>query len=69
MRLAIGVVLAAWLVFGAAAAGQRGYFGDERAVNCKTNADTGLTILAGPLNYAGVNPTVHCSAKAPHPST
>jgi hypothetical protein len=68
MRLAIGVVLAAWLVFGAAAAGQRGYFGNDRAVNCKTNADTGLTILAGPMNYAGVNPKVHCSAKPPHPS-
>jgi hypothetical protein len=68
MRLAIGVLLAAWLVLGAAAAGQRGYFGNERAVTCKTNADTGLTILAGPLNYAGVNPKVHCKAKPPQPS-
>ena len=67
MRLVIGAVLAAWLVIGGLAAGQRGYFGDDRAVNCKSNADTGLTILAGPLNYAGVNPKVHC--QAPHPST
>ena len=67
MRLVIGAVLAAWLVIGGLAAGQRGYFGDARTVNCKTNADTGLTILAGPLNYAGVNPKVHC--KAPHPSS
>jgi hypothetical protein len=67
MRLAIGILLAAWLVLGAAAAGQRGYFGNERAVNCKSNADTGLTVLAGPLNYAGVNPKVHC--KAPQPSS
>jgi hypothetical protein len=66
MRLVIGIVLAAWLVIGGLAAGQRGYFGNERAVTCKTNADTGLTILAGPLNYAGVNPSLHC--KAPHPS-
>jgi hypothetical protein len=66
MKILIGVVIAVWLVIGATAAGQRGYFGDDRAVNCKTGADTGLTILAGPLNYAGVNPKVSC--KAPRPS-
>jgi hypothetical protein len=68
MRLAIGVIIMAWLVFGAGAAGQRGYFGDDRAVNCRTSATTGVTILAGPLNYAGVNPKIRCSAHAPHPS-
>ena len=66
MRLVIGVVIIAWLVIGAMAAGQRGYFGNDVAVNCKTNADMGLTTLAGPLNYAGVNPKVHC--KTPQPS-
>ena len=66
MKLIIGVVIAGWLVLGAAAAGQRGYFGNDRAVNCKSGADTSLTVLAGPLNYAGVNPKVHC--KAPRPS-
>jgi len=66
MKMVIGAVIIVWLVIGAAAAGQRGYFGSDRAVNCKTGADTGLTILAGPLNYAGINPKVHCSA--PHPS-
>jgi hypothetical protein len=65
MKMLIGVVIVAWLVIGAVAAGQRGYFGNDRAVNCKTGADTGLTILAGPLNYAGVNPKVHCSAPKP----
>ncbi len=66
MKLIIGAVIVAWLVIGGAAAGQRGYFGNDRAVNCKTGADTGLTFLAGPLNYVGVNPKVHC--KAPRPS-
>jgi hypothetical protein len=65
MRLVLGVVIAAWLVLGAGAAGQRGYFGNDRAVNCKTGADTGLTILAGPLNYAGVNPRVSCHSPQP----
>ena len=66
MKLIIGVLVVVWLVIGAAAAGQRGYFGSDREVNCKTGGDTALTILAGPLNYAGVNPKVKC--KAPQPS-
>jgi hypothetical protein len=67
MKLIVLAVVAAWLVFGVAAAGQRGYFGDDPPVNCKSGADTALTILAGPLNYVGVNPKVNC--KAPQPST
>ena len=66
MKLIIGALVVVWLVIGAAAAAQRGYFGDDRAVSCKTGADTVLTILAGPLNYVGVNPKVKC--KAPQPS-
>ncbi len=66
MKLIVGIIITAWLVIGVAASLQRGYFGNDRAVSCKTGADTGLTILAGPLNYAGVNPKVHC--KAPRPS-
>lgn len=42
------------------AAYQRGYFGDDRAVNCRTFGDTALTILAGPLNYFSVNPKIEC---------
>jgi hypothetical protein len=67
MKLIIGALVVIWLVVGAAAAAQRGYFGNDRDVNCKTGADTALTIVAGPLNYAGVNPKVKC--KAPQPST
>ena len=66
MRSLVVVVVVVWLVIGAMAAGQRGYFGDNRAVSCKTFGDTSLTILAGPLNYAGVNPKVNC--KTPQPS-
>jgi hypothetical protein len=29
-------------------------------VSCKSFGDTALTILAGPLNYMGVNPKVDC---------
>ena len=66
----IGIIVVVWLLIGAAAAYQRGYFGDNRDVNCKTASDTTLTIGAGPLNYFGVNPKVKCKApKVPQPST
>lgn len=29
-------------------------------MNCRTFGDTALTILAGPLNYFGVNPKIEC---------
>ncbi|WP_193615087.1 hypothetical protein [Nocardioides lijunqiniae] len=66
MKGLIGILLVVWLVIGAAAAFQRGYFGDDREVNCKTFGDTALTIVAGPLNYVGVNPKIDC--KTPQPS-
>jgi hypothetical protein len=67
MKTVLGVVVLLWLVVGAFAAFQRGYFGDDREVSCKTGGDTVLTIVAGPLNYMGVNPKVEC--KVPQPST
>ncbi|MBM0123520.1 hypothetical protein [Pimelobacter simplex] len=55
-----GVIVVIWLVIGVVAAVQRGYFSDDRDVNCKTFGDTALTIVAGPLNYFGVNPKIDC---------
>lgn len=66
MRSVIGIILVVWLVIGALAAYQRGYFGDDRKVSCKTAGDTALTVVAGPLNYFGVNPKVNC--RVPQPS-
>mgnify|MGYP003298706015 CR=1 FL=1 len=67
MKGLIGIIVIVWLVIGALAAFQRGYFGNDQDVSCKTGADTALTVVAGPLNYVGVNPKVSC--KVPHPST
>jgi hypothetical protein len=61
-----GVIVVVWLLIGLLAAVQRGYFGDDRKVSCKTASDTALTVVAGPLNYVGVNPKVKC--KVPQPS-
>jgi hypothetical protein len=65
MRSLLGLVVLAWLVIGIVAAGQRGYYGDGRDVSCKTLGDTALTIVAGPLNYVGVNPKVECEIPEP----
>jgi hypothetical protein len=63
----IALIVVVWLVIGALAAYQRDYFTDNRAVSCKSFGDTALTVVAGPLNYFGVNPKVKC--KVPQPST
>ena len=61
----LGIVIVIWLVIGVLAAFQRGYFGDDKDVNCKEASDTALTIVAGPLNYLGVNPKVKCPTPQP----
>ena len=65
MRVLIALIVIVWLVVGVLAAFQRGYFGDDREVSCKTFGDTALTIVAGPLNYVGVNPKVKCNIPQP----
>jgi hypothetical protein len=57
-------ILVIWLVIGGIAAGQRGDY--HGSVNCSTAATTALTILAGPLNYTGVDPRINCTVQ--HPS-
>jgi hypothetical protein len=63
MKGLIGLIVVIWLVIGVLAAFQRGYFSDNRDVSCKTTSDTALTIIAGPLNYLGVNPKVQCNLR------
>jgi hypothetical protein len=64
-RLLIVVVLL-WLVIGVIATAQRGYFTDSEA-SCASVSTVAVTILAGPLNYLGVNPQVECP-ELPEPS-
>jgi hypothetical protein len=58
------VILFIWLIIGAAAAGQRGYFSAPN-LGCTEGATIALTIVAGPLNYVGLNPKITCSAPKP----
>ncbi len=65
MKSLLGVLVIVWLLIGVIAAFQRGYFSDDRDVSCNTGGDTALTIVAGPLNYVGVNPKVDCQVPQP----
>lgn len=62
----IGVIVLVWLLIGVVAAYQRDYFSDTEA-NCATAGSIALTVVAGPLNYAGVNPEV-TDCDLPQPS-
>ncbi|MFF0354666.1 MULTISPECIES: hypothetical protein [unclassified Nocardia] len=62
----LSILVLVWLVIGVIAAGQRGYFTD-REQNCATLGTIAVTMLAGPLNYLGVNPKVDDCA-LPEPS-
>jgi hypothetical protein len=66
MKLIIGAVVTVWLIVGLVATAQRGYYGNDRTVNCGTGATIAVTVLAGPVNYLGAEPRLSC--KAPHPS-
>ncbi|MEV6336071.1 hypothetical protein AB0M12_15290 [Nocardia vinacea] len=65
MRL-VSLLVLVWLIIGVVAAGQRGYFTD-REQNCASLGTIAVTVIAGPLNYAGVNPKVN-DCKLPQPS-
>ncbi len=58
------LILFLWLIVGAAAAGQRGYFGVVN-VGCSDGATIAVTIAAGPLNYLGLDPKVVCTMPKP----
>jgi hypothetical protein len=58
------VVLLIWLIIGAIAAGQRGYYASSSA-SCAGAGTIIATVLAGPLNYVGVNPKISCHLPSP----
>lgn len=66
VRNVIPVLVLIWLIVGVIAAGQRGYITD-RDQNCGTLGTLAVTVVAGPLNYLGVNPKVE-NCDLPQPS-
>jgi membrane protein YdbS with pleckstrin-like domain len=60
------IVVVVWLLIGALAAGQRGYFSGSDT-NCAKTSTIVVTMLVGPLNYLGVNPKINCEVPQPSP--
>ena len=58
------IVIVVWLVIGVIATAQRGYFSSSDT-SCAKAGSVVATVLAGPLNYVGVNPKVHCTVPKP----
>lgn len=65
MRI-ISIAVAVWLLIGVLAAAQRNYF-SGKDTNCARLGTVAVTVIAGPLNYAGVNPKVK-NCEVPEPS-
>jgi hypothetical protein len=60
----IGILVILWLIIGAFAAFQRGYFSGPPG-SCADVGTVAVTIAAGPLNYMGVNPKIKCEVPQP----
>jgi hypothetical protein len=63
----ISSIVVVWLVIGVIAAFQRDYLKNTDQ-NCATLSTIAVTVLVGPLNYAGVNPKV-TDCHLPQPSS
>jgi hypothetical protein len=59
------VIIVIWLILGAVAAGMRGYFKDSGDTSCAKAGTVVVTVVAGPLNWLGVNPKIKCDVPAP----
>jgi hypothetical protein len=60
----LSALLVIWLIIGAIAGAQRHYYSGNIA-SCTKASTVIVTILAGPLNYVGVNPKVVCHVPKP----
>lgn len=61
------VLIVIWLLIGVLAAWQRGYFDGAADPDCERASTIAVTVVAGPLNYIGVNPKVE-ECDLPEPS-
>jgi hypothetical protein len=54
------ILVIIWFILGASSANDRGFFDAGRNHDCTFIGSALLTVVAGPLNYAGVHPTANC---------
>jgi len=64
VSITVVVLLLVWLIIGAIAAGQRGYYRGSTKT-CARVGTIAVTMIAGPLNYVGVNPKLDCHTPQP----
>jgi membrane protein YdbS with pleckstrin-like domain len=64
MARLIALIALVWLLIGAAAVYQRGYF-KTGSSNCARAGTVAATVVVGPLNYLGVNPKITCITPQP----
>ena len=62
------LIVIIWLVLGGVAAYERGYFKDTGDASCAEASTILVTVVAGPLNWMGVNPKINCDVDVPEPS-
>ncbi|GLY95839.1 hypothetical protein [Actinoplanes sp. NBRC 103695] len=60
-----GVIVLIWLILGGVAAYARGYFTSDSDASCAKAGTVVVTIVAGPLNWLGVNPKISCNVPEP----
>jgi membrane protein YdbS with pleckstrin-like domain len=58
------IIVLLWLLIGLFAAFQRGYLASSDP-SCTRLSSTAVTVIAGPLNYLGINPKIKCSTPEP----
>jgi hypothetical protein len=62
MRI-LSVLIVIWLIIGVFAGLQRHYY--DGSISCAKAGTIAATVAAGPLNYVGANPKVHCATPQP----
>ncbi len=60
MKAFLMILVIVWFVFGVSAAHDRGFFDSNTQRNCTFVGSGALTVVAGPLSYAGVHPHAFC---------
>jgi hypothetical protein len=60
-----GLILLIWLILGGVAAYERGYFSNTGDASCAEAGTIIVTVIAGPLNWLGVNPKITCDIPEP----
>ncbi len=60
-----GLILLLWLILGGVAAYEGGYFKDDGDTSCAEAGTVVVTVVAGPLNWLGVNPKIKCDVPEP----